>query len=170
MDTAVSKKRKWFGNWNAINAIYPGTSRRRARLQNKPERREAKQEIVEQLKDDRTAMLRYYAAKIIDEDEFSQLVRDTYQRPYQLQQHGFDSGEPMRIGTYLEIDVPGTDTWLPGEHSLEEWLEREVENPGDKIAEIEWEREFTPDLQQLVNDLHAQGLLEAGEYLIKVEW
>lgn len=33
-----------------------------------------------------------------------------------------------------------------------------------------WERNFYPNIQAVANDLHAKGLLEAGEYVINIDW
>lgn len=33
-----------------------------------------------------------------------------------------------------------------------------------------WERNFYPNLQTVANDLHKKGLIEAGEYSIRIDW
>ena len=33
-----------------------------------------------------------------------------------------------------------------------------------------YERNFYPDLQTVANDLHKKGLIEAGEYIIEIDW
>lgn len=33
-----------------------------------------------------------------------------------------------------------------------------------------WQRNFYPNLQTVANDLYEKGLIEAGEYLIKIDW
>jgi hypothetical protein len=33
-----------------------------------------------------------------------------------------------------------------------------------------WERNFYPNVQAVANDLHKKGLIEAGEYAIKIDW
>lgn len=33
-----------------------------------------------------------------------------------------------------------------------------------------WERNFYPDVQMIANDLHAKGLLPAGNYIINIDW
>lgn len=33
-----------------------------------------------------------------------------------------------------------------------------------------WERNFYPDINALANDLHKKGLLEAGDYMISIDW
>ena len=39
-----------------------------------------------------------------------------------------------------------------------------------KYPDIFWERNFYPDILTVANDLLAKGLLEAGEYRIKIDW
>ena len=33
-----------------------------------------------------------------------------------------------------------------------------------------WERNFYPHVSMIINDLHSKGLLEAGEYMINIDW
>jgi len=33
-----------------------------------------------------------------------------------------------------------------------------------------WERNFYPELQAVANDLHKKGLIEAGDYIINIDW
>ena len=33
-----------------------------------------------------------------------------------------------------------------------------------------YERNFYPELQAVANDLHAEGLIEAGDYSINIDW
>jgi hypothetical protein len=33
-----------------------------------------------------------------------------------------------------------------------------------------WERNFYPNLDMIINDLHSKGLIEAGEYEIDIDW
>lgn len=33
-----------------------------------------------------------------------------------------------------------------------------------------YDRNFYPDLQTVANDLHKKGLIEAGEYIIEIDW
>lgn len=55
----------------------------------------------------------------------------------------------MKIKTEKIIDV-------------EEW---------DALVEATYERPYNyPDVQMIANDLHAKGLLEAGDYCIEIDW
>jgi hypothetical protein len=42
------------------------------------------------------------------------------------------------------------------------------ENPSN--ISLFWERNFYPHVSMIVNDLHAKGILEAGEYGIEIDW
>jgi len=55
------------------------------------------------------------------------------------------------------------------------WLERDPKQPvGDDATdwtiELFWERNFYPDVQMVANDLHSKGLIEAGDYIINIDW
>lgn len=59
--------------------------------------------------------------------------------------------------------------------SFKAWLERNPsqELPDDKNSwslELFWGRNFYPDVQMVANDLHAKGLIEAGDYVIDIDW
>ena len=115
-------------------------------------------------------------------DDFDDLVVETYGRPYCYQQQ---NGCRER-GTYY-FDVPTepcdrqTDSIpevINGDDqgvSFAAWLARDPEAPvGDKgddhTIELFWYRSFYPDVSMVVDDLHARGLLPAGEYIMTVDW
>lgn len=115
---------------------------------------------------------------LIWEAEFSQLVRDTYGRPYQLQQQDGCLGQE----TIVSVKVPDKPrTWLADDAgrppTLEVWVAATPPEPmtdawdGDLHREhLRWHREFYPELQDVVNDLHRRGLMAAGEYVIHIWW
>lgn len=59
--------------------------------------------------------------------------------------------------------------------SFKSWLERD---PEQKIpsknsydgTHLWWSRNFYPDVSMIINDLHSKGLLEAGKYVIDIDW
>jgi hypothetical protein len=54
--------------------------------------------------------------------------------------------------------------WGSSEADLKEWQE-------DKSnTDIFYERNFYPHVSMIINDLHAKGLLEEGEYGIEIDW
>ncbi len=55
------------------------------------------------------------------------------------------------------------------------WLSRDPKKP-IKDQEFSWEldlfwsRNFYPSLQSVANDLYKKGLIEAGKYIINIDW
>jgi hypothetical protein len=121
--------------------------------------------------------------KMIDVQEWDHLVRETYGRPYSFQQQ--DGCQERGI---VSLTVPDQDCdedmadSVPEEVNGEEmgvkfavWLARSPKKKmkGQKHAyelDLWWERNFYPDVQAVANDLHAKGLLLAGEYTIHIDW
>jgi len=126
-------------------------------------------------------MLNTRNVKLIDLSDWDNLVKSTYGRPYSFQQQ---DGCKSR-GTE-ELEVPCTD-WHDYENdtvpeevnhedqgvSFKAWLERD---PDKAIGENTWEtkmwwgRNFYPSVDMIANDLHARGLIEAGDYAIDIDW
>jgi len=111
-------------------------------------------------------------------------VEKTYGRPYHLQQQDGCIGR----GT-VEITVPGEASDYDRETVPEEvnhetmgvsfkaWQARDPkqkladpEAQKDYCLELWWHRNFYPDVQMVANDLHAKGLLPAGEHTILIDW
>ena len=122
--------------------------------------------------------------QVIEVSEWDKLVKKTYRRPYSLQQQ--DGCRPR--GTIV-IDVPGEEADYDRETVPEEvnhetmgvsfkvWLARDPkqklsdpEAQEDYCLELWWHRNFYPDVQMVANDLHAKGLLPAGEHTILIDW
>ena len=119
---------------------------------------------------------------VIDVSDWDNLVVETYKRPYSFQQQ-----DGCKDRQRVRLTVP-EDAWdydnesIPEEVNGEEmgvsfkaWLERDPkqELPNDKniwSLELFWERNFYPDVQMIANDLHAKGLIEAGDYVIDIDW
>lgn len=121
----------------------------------------------------------------IDVDEWDDIIKDTYGKPYSFQQQ---DGCKER-GTY-EFEVPlkypaedYTNKVIPEKVngsvmgvSFETWLARDplqkLASGEDKSWEIEmfWERNFYPDVEQLIQDLYQKGKLPEGCYLINIDW
>jgi len=61
--------------------------------------------------------------------------------------------------------------------SFKAWLKRD---PKQKLSSKDdqdsyslmlwWERNFYPEIQMVVNDLYDKGLIEAGDYIINIDW
>lgn len=115
--------------------------------------------------------------------QWDSLVEDVYGKPYSFQQqdgckergtYSFtvpeDCDDEYENDTVPEIingDIMGV--------SFEAWLKRDPRQPvggrTDKSSiELWWERNFYPDIQMIANDLYSKKLLEAGDYLININW
>lgn len=120
----------------------------------------------------------------IELNEWDELVQKTYGRPYKLQQQDGCTGPgyrklfvPDEAFDYENASVPEEVNHREMGVSFAAWLARD---PNKKLADPDaqedycldlwWSRNFYPDLQMVANDLHAKGLLPAGEYVILVDW
>lgn len=54
--------------------------------------------------------------------------------------------------------------WGKSEKDLKEWQESKGH------ISMFYDRNFYPHVSMIINDLHAKGLLEAGEYGIEIDW
>jgi hypothetical protein len=121
---------------------------------------------------------------MVNVDEWDKLVQDTYKRPYSFQQQ-----EGCKERGIFELTVPskhtndeGMNDTIPEEINGETmgvkfkvWLERDPKQPiPGQTYEWEntlfWTRNFYPDVLTVANDLHSKGLLNAGKYIIKIDW
>jgi hypothetical protein len=133
--------------------------------------------------------MKYRTEKIIDDSEWDKLVQETYGKPYIFQQQNGCVGR----GLY-SLTVPSEEDYddempdsIPevvngGIRGIKfaKWLERDPKQPlseGEEFIREDqwaihlwWERNFYPCLGTIANDLHKKGLLEAGEYMINVDW
>lgn len=131
-------------------------------------------------------MLTYTNKRIVEVSDWDDLVISTYGKPYNFQQQ---NGCQER--GQVDISIPNTD-WddefdndsipelVNGEEmgvKFEAWLARDPKQglrgeDGDDEFDIElfWERNFYPSLQTVANDLHKKGLIEAGDYIINIDW
>jgi hypothetical protein len=128
--------------------------------------------------------LRVQKVNVIECHDWDALVESTYRRRYCFQQQDdckdrgmFSLTVPLDtrddydgINTIPEIvNVPEMGV------SFSTWLSRDPEQPlegrpdGDGLC-LWWVRNFYPDIQMVANDLYKKGLVEAGEYEIRVDW
>ena len=127
-------------------------------------------------------MIRTRTEKLIDVQDWDELVVDTYGRPYSFQQQDGckdrdlvsitvpDECEDFENDTVPEI-VNGDEMGV----SFKAWLARDPKTPlkdrDDAFGlTLWWERNFYPDVQMVANDLYERGLIEAGDYLINIDW
>lgn len=125
----------------------------------------------------------------IDVDEFDDLVKATYNRPYSYQQQ--DGCKDRGVDYFnLPINLPedfendSIPEIINGEEmgvSFKAWLERSPDAPvkehrhGKYISDTEdielfWERNFYPHVEMILSDLHSKGLLPDGELAIDIDW
>lgn len=123
--------------------------------------------------------------KVIDVNDWDDLVSETYGRPYSFQQQ--DDCKPRGTETitaskgdiedYYTNDtvkevVNGPEMGV----SFKAWLARDPKQPlssgraDDFGLDLWWDRNFYPHVDMVANDLCKKGLLEEGEYLIDIDW
>lgn len=121
---------------------------------------------------------------MIDVSDWDQLVSDTYGRPYNFQQQDGckDRGTfGMTIPSDCSEDIDMPDS-IPEKINgdgmgvnFKAWLKRDPkkaighENGACSIS-LFWDRNFYPDVHEVANDLHKKGLIDAGDYIIDIDW
>jgi hypothetical protein len=122
--------------------------------------------------------------QVIELQEWDALVEKTYGRKYSFQQQDGCQGRGM-----VSFNVPDEASDFERDTVPEEvngetmgvrfsaWLARDPkqklpdpESGSDWERDLWWHRNFYPDLQMVANDLHAKGLLDAGEHTIAIDW
>jgi len=129
-------------------------------------------------------MIKIKTQQVISVDSWDELVQNTYGRLYSFQQQD-DCQERGNVDITVPVlgytDAFNNNTVLEevnGEEmgvSFVNWLDRDpaLLIPNQKYdweLSMFWERNFYPDLQMVANDLHAKGLIPAGEYVINIDW
>lgn len=135
-------------------------------------------------------MLKTQKAKLVSVQDWDELVKKTYGKPYSFQQQN----GCMERGTYpLTVPPPYTcdedmydsipekvngdkmgvkfATWLA--RDPKEPLKDEKDKDNDRqqwVINLFWERNFYPSIEVLADDLYKRGLVEAGEYVIDIDW
>lgn len=127
-------------------------------------------------------MIRTRTETLIDVQDWDNLVTETYGRPYSFQQQdGCKDRDLVAITVPDECDDFENDTVpeiVNGDEmgvSFKAWLARDPKTPlpdrDDTFGlTLWWERNFYPDVQMIANDLYEKGLIEAGDYMINIDW
>lgn len=115
--------------------------------------------------------------------EFDTLVVETYGKPYKFQQQDGCKDRGVEEFTvpveepydYDDQDDVGGGGTLFSEYGVpfQTWLARDVTDlfsGNNTTNELIWHREFYPSVEMVLNDLHEKGILEAGEYVISIDW
>jgi hypothetical protein len=128
-------------------------------------------------------MIATRTVQMIEASDWDDLVVKTYGRPYSFQQQDDckDRGtEDLTVPVCPHLDY--TNATVPEEVndpemgvSFAAWLARDPDQPlpgctGNFGLRLWWERNFYPRVDMVANDLHAKGLLPAGDYIINIDW
>lgn len=128
-------------------------------------------------------MLKTKTVKAIELEDWNNFVTEVYGKPYNYQRQdglkekgAYPKSVPSRWtydfkNTEIPFEVNGEEMGV----SFETWLNT---SPKDTIEYFKddyendnfWEETFYPDVNMIINDLHSRGLMEAGEYLIIIDW
>lgn len=130
--------------------------------------------------------LKFKEVKIIDVDDWDNLVTEVYGKPYSFQQQDGCKSRGIKY-----FDIPDDFTWwedfendsIPEEVngdkmgvSFKAWLERDPKKPLDTgredsfDIELFWHRNFYPCVGMIVQDLYKRGILQDGSYGINIDW
>jgi hypothetical protein len=131
-------------------------------------------------------MIKINKIQVISVHDWDKLVEHTYGKQYNFQQQDFCK-ERQRVSITVPVEEPydyKNDTipeiiearGMKMGVSFKAWLERdskqllpEPNNSGLSLTMF-WNRNFYPHVDMIINDLHAKGLLPAGEYEIDIDW
>lgn len=136
--------------------------------------------------------LKYKEVKVITVSDWDNLVKEVYGKPYNFQQQDDCKArgyEPFTVWEDLNYDLSYcedfTNKKIPYEIngkimgvSFQTWLNTTEEDIKSKFLnrdvklgfDIFWHRNFYPHISILAQDLYKKGLIEAGDYLIKIDW
>jgi len=127
-------------------------------------------------------MLKVKNQKVIELEDWNDLVVKTYGRPYNIQQQGgcMDRGNihitvPENVEDFNRDSIPEKVNGKVMGVSFRAWLNRDPNewNAREKDSwtlELFWERNFYPSLGMVANDLYKKGLIQEGEYVINIDW
>lgn len=128
--------------------------------------------------------IKYTSKKIIDCSDWDDLVIETYGKPYCFQQqNGCQSRGNFNISIPQEdvdeLDMPDSIPEVINGNEMgvkfEAWLARDPKEWNGKeedrgFVDMFWDRNFYPDIQVIANDMYKKGLVDAGDYIINIDW
>ncbi len=128
-------------------------------------------------------MLKVKTKNFVDVHDWDNLVIETYGKTYSFQQQDGCKDRGIAKLTvpnnyaydYKNDSVPDIINGQEMGVSFAAWLARDPDEWNGKAGDerhvdLFWERNFYPDVGMIANDLHAKGLLPAGEYVINIDW
>lgn len=118
-------------------------------------------------------MLRYTNIKQISLQDWDNLVKETYGKPYSFQQQ-----DGCQERGSFEITIPSEETVDEEYHDKDDMSEGDMgvkffqwqTTAAEDYDRLYWFRNYYPDINTLANDLYNKGLIEAGDYVIKIDW
>ena len=127
-------------------------------------------------------MLKFSNHNLIDVDDWDTLVQEIYHRPYSFQQQDECKPRGLHYITIPSTAMDYSNSTVPEilNHdsmgvSFNAWLEREpIKALGidcnQRHIDLWWQRNFYPNIQMIANDLHEKGIINAGQYVIVIDW
>jgi hypothetical protein len=128
-------------------------------------------------------MIKVEKRNVIDVSDWDDLISETYGKSYSYQQQdGCKERQTCTITVPVEHPEDFENTEIPIEVNGEEmgikfetWLNTDPEEHkkilgDDWRVELFWDRNFYPHEHMIINDLYSKGLIEEGEYDIKIDW
>lgn len=121
---------------------------------------------------------------MIEVSDWDTLVSSTYKRPYNFQQqYGCQSRGIFHLtipseyteDSEMHDSIPEIVNGEEMGVKFDVWLSRDINKPipyetqGYEL-DLFWDRNFYPDIHTVANDLHKKGLIEAGSYIINIDW
>ena len=123
--------------------------------------------------------------KQIAHNDWDELVEETYGKIYSFQQQ--EGGKERGVEN---ITVPVPEDWVQDFENtelsfilngnkmgiaFETWLNTKTEDTANNFEvnyrnEFFWKRKFYPHINMIINDLYSKGLIEMGDYEIKIDW
>jgi hypothetical protein len=129
------------------------------------------------------SIVRTRTEQVIDVQDWDALVAATYGRPYSFQQQdGCKRRGKESLTVSLDDPVDYEEDTVPDKINGDEmgvsfkaWLSRDPKEwsgkEGDeRFLDLFWGRNFYPTADSIAHDLCKRGLIEAGEYVIDIDW
>lgn len=129
-------------------------------------------------------MIKFKNRKVIEVQDWDDLVQKVYNRPYSFQQQdgckdrgvfNFEIPNKWGINDFKNDTLPEVINGDEMGVSFKSWLERDPrewngEEKDERFIDMYWERNFYPNVDMIIEDLYKKGLLEIGEYCISIDW
>ncbi len=127
--------------------------------------------------------LKFRNTRTIEVNDWDDLVSTTYGRPYSFQQQDgcksrgtYELTIPSKyVEDYKETSIPEIVNGKEMGVSFEAWKTRDPKewtgkDNADYVLDLWWTRNFYPSVEVVANDLYERGLIEAGDYVINIDW